>query len=229
MTHLTFRTTAAVLLIAAACKPSSARSGSAPAVDTPAAPATAVADTGTNPMFARADSARIAGADTASVWVIEVSDFQCPFCGDWHRTYGAAFERELVQSGRVRFAYVNMPLDIHRNAWPAAEAAMCAAAQGRFWPVHNALFETQERWAQLPEPDPVLDSLVQAAGVDMARYRTCRETHAMRPLIQADYDRAVSARIRSTPSFIIGSHLLTGEQPLDAIRRAVDEAASAAH
>ncbi|HET7585523.1 MAG TPA: thioredoxin domain-containing protein [Gemmatimonadaceae bacterium] len=232
MTHLTFRAVAAVLTLAA-CKPSptnsSAPSDSARLAEQPTSPAAAAPDTATKPQFARADSARITGADSAHIWVIEVSDFQCPFCAEWHRTVWSDFRKEFVESGRVRFAYVNMPLSSHRNAWPAAETAMCAAVQGKFWPVHDALFASQDRWAPLRDPNPVLDSLAAAAGVEMDTYRACRAGHDMRPLIQADYDRAVAASVRSTPSFIIGGTILSGVQPLAELRRAIASASSQPH
>src|SRR5690606_14579548 len=82
-----------------------------------------------DPRMAAADSARILGSDTASVWVIEVSDFQCPFCRVWHENTFDEFREEFIDSGRIRFAYVNMPLRMHQHAREAAHYAMCAGAQ----------------------------------------------------------------------------------------------------
>src|SRR5919205_3448630 len=86
-----------------------------------------------------ADHARVQGSDNAKLWVVEVSDFQCPYCKRWHAETYPAIKRDYVDAGKVRLAYVNFPLTGHKNAWPAAEAAMCAALQGKFWELHDSL------------------------------------------------------------------------------------------
>ncbi len=156
--------------------------------------------------------------------MIEVSDFQCPYCKQWHdHTYPQFIDR-FVKTGKVRLAYVNFPLSMHVHAFPAAEAAMCAGAQNKFWPMHDALFTTQARWENLPSPAPVFDSLAQATGVDMKRWRDCVSTGKMRSLIEADHDRAQRAGASATPSFMIGDKLLAGAQPLDELQKAIDSA-----
>ena len=175
-------------------------------------------------ILTRADLARIQGSVTAPVWVIEVSDFQCPYCRQWHEQTYPAFRDQLVKTGKVRLAYVNFPLESHVYAWPAAESAMCAGAQGKFWPMHDALFTTQARWQSMSAPTPVFDSLAQSNGLDMQRWRECVQSGKMKPLIEADRDRASRAGVSATPSFIIGDKLLLGAQPIEDLRRAVDSA-----
>lgn len=183
-----------------------------------------VAAAPTDSNIARADLARIQGSPDAALWVIEVADFQCPYCKQWHdQTYGA-FVDQYVRTGKVRLAYVNFPLGIHPNAWPAAEAAMCAAAQNKFWPVQDSLFASQTRWQGVADPVPIFDSLARATGVDMARWRDCVKSGTMKPLIQADYDRAQRAGASVTPTFMIGDKLLTGAQPLSAMQPVIDSA-----
>jgi protein-disulfide isomerase len=172
----------------------------------------------------KADLARIQGSPSAPVWVIEVSDFQCPFCKQWHDETYPVLRDEFVRTGKVRLAYVNFPLAQHQYAWPAAEAAMCAGAQGKFWEMHDALFNTQSRWEALPSPASLFDSLAHAQGVDTARWRQCIQSGKMKSWIQADHDRAQSAGAASTPSFMIGDKLLVGAQPIAELRRAIDSA-----
>jgi protein-disulfide isomerase len=86
--------------------------------------------TGTNdPVIAAADKGRIAGDSTAKTWVIIASDFQCPFCRQWHSESYKQFVDEYVRTGKVKVAYINFPLGQHQNAVPTAIAAMCASAQ----------------------------------------------------------------------------------------------------
>src|SRR5256712_1085612 len=86
-----------------------------------------------------------------------MSDFQCPYCRQFALTVFPTLEREFVHTGKVRFVYVNFPLTaIHRHAVAAAAVAMCAARQNRFWPVHDLLFQRQERSAPQADPGPTL-------------------------------------------------------------------------
>jgi protein-disulfide isomerase len=172
----------------------------------------------------KADLARIQGSPDAPVWVIEISDFQCPYCKQWHDETYSVLRDEFVRTGKVRLAYINFPLAQHQFAWPAAESAMCAGAQGKFWEMHDALFNTQSRWEVLPSPATFFDSLARAQGVDSWRWRQCIQSGKMRAWIQADHDRAQTAGAASTPSFIIGDKLLVGAQPIEEFRRAIDSA-----
>ena len=202
------------LVLIAACAEKAADADTA----RPAPPRAATPDT----LTSRADAARIQGSATAPIWVVEVSDFQCPFCKTWHDSTYDALRREFVTPGTIRLAYVNYPLPNHQNAGPAAEAAMCAGAQGKFWEVHDGLFDTQERWAPLPNAAVVFDSIARAAGVDVTAMRTCIAQGAMRALIQADAERAQESGVEATPSFIIGGDvLIRGAQPIAAFRRAI--------
>ncbi len=217
---------ALLFLLALACN-SSSTPERAPAV---AGGASANAATTTTPgspqdsLIAIADTARIQGSPTAPVWIVEVSDFQCPYCRNWHEETYPTIVREYVTTGRARLAFLNLPLPSHRHAWPAAEAAMCAGLQGRFWQMHDAIFEAQESWSRLTSVDAVFESMADRVGVDLAKWRECLSSDAMRPLIEADYQRAVSAGVNSTPSFFIGDRLLSGAMPADSFRVAIDAA-----
>jgi len=174
---------------------------------------------------AHADRARIRGSASAQVWLVEISDFQCPFCKQWHDETFAKIDQEYVKSGKVRLAYLNFPLSrIHKNAQAAAEAAMCAGVQGKFWELHESLFETQTKWAELKSPTAVFDSLARAAKVEPKGWANCMSTHATAKLIQADRDRSTQAGVESTPTFFIGDRALAGAYPADTFRVVLDQA-----
>jgi len=178
-------------------------------------------------MLRRADHARIEGSATARVWLIEVSDFQCPFCRRWHDETYPAIKKDYIDAGKVRLAYINFPLvRLHKNAMAAARAAMCVAAQDRFWAMHDALFTSQERWEGLADPRPVFDSLAKASGADPAAMDKCVASGAVQSLIDADIDRARDIGVGSTPSFKIPGdpQLIAGAQPLALFRQALDAA-----
>ena len=189
------------------------------------APAPAGLSTLTDSVSTNADKARIRGAETAPVWLVEISDFQCPFCKQWHDETFAKIDQEYVKTGKVRMAYLNFPLTrIHKNAQLAAEAAMCAGVQGKFWELHSSLFQSQPRWAEAKTPIIVFDSLARAAGVELKGWDKCMTTHATAKLIEADRDRSRQAGVESTPTFFVGDRALAGAYPVDTFRVAIDQA-----
>src|SRR5438876_684983 len=135
--------------------------------------------------------ARSRGRLNAPVTVYEMSDFQCPYCRAFALTTLPLLERDYVASGKVRFVFINLPLpSLHANATAAAEAAMCAARQSRFWPMHDLLFRHQDGWAKLADPRPMLLALGDSAGADHARLAACLRAHATAAEVQADAERA---------------------------------------
>ena len=176
----------------------------------------------TDSVSAAADRGRIQGSAQAPVWFIEASDFQCPFCKTWHDSTYKPLVDEYVKTGKVRMAYLNFPLNQHQNALPAAEAAMCASVQNKFWPMHDALFNTQPQWEALPNAMPTFDSLAARLGVSMPGWRNCVDKHLTRALIEADYARSQTAGVRSTPTFFVGDQLLSGLQPYAYLRQIVE-------
>lgn len=172
-----------------------------------------------------ADRGRILGDSSATVWVIMASDFQCPFCKQWEDANYAQLVKDYVKTGRVRLAFLNMPLSMHPNALPASEAAMCAAVQNKFWRMHDTLFASQAQWEVLPDPRAKFDSITTALGVDMPRWRSCMAQHSTLALINADRDRARQAGVNSTPTFFVGNKTLTGADAN--VRGAIDAALKA--
>ena len=166
---------------------------------------------------------RSRGRASAPVVVYEMSDFQCPYCRQFAVTIFPALEREFVETGKVRFVYINFPLSqIHPHAVAAAAVAMCAARQNRFWPVHDLLFQRQERWAAEQEPGPYLLALADSAGADPAQLAQCVTSRATEPEIRADAARAARSGAHSTPTFYIEGGLLEGAAPVDAFRQVLD-------
>src|SRR2546426_337336 len=119
-------------------------------------------------------AARAKGRVDAPVTVYEMSDFQCPYCREFALATMPLLEREYIQPGKVRFVYINLPLpSLHKNAASAAEVALCAARQQRFWPMHDLLFRHQDQWAPLASPRAFLLALGDSAGLDRARLTRC--------------------------------------------------------
>lgn len=182
-----------------------------------------------DPRVRQADLARIMGDSAAPTWLVMVSDFQCPWCKRWHDDTWPQVERDYVATGKARIAYLHFPItSIHPHAMPAAEASMCAGAQGKFWAFHDSLFATQGDWASMTDATPVFDRIAGGVGLDLATYRQCLDDDVMLPLIAADQQRARASGAQSTPTFFAGSKIILGAQPFDSIKVALDAALAGA-
>jgi protein-disulfide isomerase len=168
-------------------------------------------------------TARTKGRPDAPVTVYEMSDFQCPYCRAFALTTLPVLEREYVTTGKVRFVYINLPLSsLHPNAVAAAEAAMCAANQRRFWPMHDLLFRHQDEWAKLADPRPYLLALGDSTALDHAPFAACVRSGATAAAVRADAALAQRSGAVSTPSFYIEGGLLQGAAPVEVFRLVLD-------
>lgn len=168
-------------------------------------------------------AARSKGRRTAAVTVYEISDFQCPFCRAFALETMPVLEREYLATGKVRLVYITLPLtSVHPNAVAAAEIALCAARQNRFWPLHDLLFRHQDAWASLPKPRAYLLALGDSARLDRAKLTRCVTSRATAPEVEADAARARRAGARSTPTFYIEGGLIEGAPPIGVVRAVLD-------
>jgi len=167
---------------------------------------------------------RSKGRHEAPVTVYEMADFQCPACRMFAVTVLPTLDSEYVRTGKVRWVFINLPLtSIHPNAVAAAEVAMCAARQGRFWPTHDLLYRQQDQWAPLPQPRDTLVALAERAGVNRAKLLACLKSGDARKEVELDAQRAARSGARATPSFYIEGGLLEGAPYTpDPMRRLLD-------
>jgi protein-disulfide isomerase len=166
---------------------------------------------------------RTRGSPSAPVTMYEMSDFQCPWCAQFWRETLPAIEREYVATGQLRLIFVNMPNpQLHPNAEAAAELAMCAARQHRFWQMHDLLFRLQDRWADLAEPGPFFLALGDSVGANHTQLLECVRSGAMRSVIESDFEGGRRSGARSTPAFYIEGGLVVGSQPFALFKSVLD-------
>ncbi|HEU4569460.1 MAG TPA: thioredoxin domain-containing protein [Gemmatimonadales bacterium] len=191
-----------------------------PAPETPTAASPAPDRQGPDPDLLRA---RTKGDSTAPVTVVEMSDFQCPFCRRFATESFPALDSEYVRTGKVRWIFLNFPLtQIHPNAAAAAEMAMCSAEQGRFWPVHDLLYKHQALWAPLRDPGQFLLTLADSVGMSRDSLLPCLQEGRMRAQVERDANTSARIGANSTPTFLIGGALLSGAYPTDLYRHILD-------
>ena len=172
----------------------------------------------------------LAPHNSAPVKIIELSDYQCPFCKRFVDTTEPEVEREYIQKGLVQleFHYFaitggNAPPD-QNEATLAAEAAECANDQSRFWEYHYKLYAEQRgenRGAFLPER---LKQFATDLGLDRDDFDACLDSHKHIGLIEEQRNQAANAGARGTPSFLINGKLVVGYEPFEKFRLHIEEA-----
>ena len=157
------------------------------------------------------------GDPEAGLVVVEVSDFQCPFCQRHTTETQPTLDASYVDTGSILWVFKHLPLPIHPQAVDAAVASECAGDQGAFWPMHDLLFETVERWA-VDSPGPILNDLASELGLDQTTFSACLDSRAALERVLSDAND-LSGIIGSTPTFIViqdgRAGVIEGAQPLE--------------
>ncbi|MBL0169839.1 MAG: thioredoxin domain-containing protein [Gemmatimonadaceae bacterium] len=177
-------------------------------------------------MMLEADHGRVLGADSARVQLFVVSDYQCAGCRAWFETTLPTIRAEYIEPGTVRLAWVHYPLREHPDAVRAASAALCAAAQGKFWETSARIFAAQERWGGSRDVKVLLDSLASVPGIDAFALRNCTESDRMLRQIRTDIAWADTARVGAPLTVVVGARRIPGTAPLSTLRAAIDSAVS---
>jgi protein-disulfide isomerase len=164
------------------------------------------------------------GPADAPVTVIEYSDFQCPFCAEY-----AKWMTELREKygDRVQFVFRNYPLAKHEWAQFAAQVAYAASLQGKFWEMHDLLFERQDEWATASDPRPLFDSYAESLGLDLDQLHADADSQSTVDLIKTQALEGKDAGVSHTPWFVIGGESVLPrslEQFEKAIQTALQEA-----
>jgi protein-disulfide isomerase len=156
------------------------------------------------------------GDKNAKYTVVEFSEFQCPFCGRHVRDTYPQLDKEYIQPGKVKYVFLDFPLEsIHKNAFKAAVAGNCAAEQGKFWEMHDRLFANQQQLepAQLTEH-------AKAVGLDASKFQQCLDGSKYVAEIRRDIAEGGKAGVTGTPTTLIGLTQPNGKvKILKAIRR----------
>ena len=158
----------------------------------------------------------VRGAVDGRVTLVEYGDFQCPFCGDAYPVV-----RALLEDYRwLRFVFRHMPLpDLHPRAPAAAEAAEAAAAQGRFWDMHDRLFENQHALS-----DDQLREHAAALGLDVERFDRDLREGVHRERVEEDLRSGAQSGIPSTPRFFVNGAIHLGSATEPELRRVIEAA-----
>jgi len=168
------------------------------------------------------------GRPDAPVTLLEFSDYQCPFCRQFFLATLPALKRDYIDTGKVRYVFRDYPLDqIHPQARKAAEAAHCAGDQGKYWEMHDLLFQNQ-RGLALPQ----LSEYARAVGLDGATFDACLASDKYVERVSKGLDDGQAAGIQGTPGFVVArtepghtveGTTVRGAQPAEVFRRLIDQ------
>jgi protein-disulfide isomerase len=156
------------------------------------------------------------GPESAAVTLVEFSDFECSFCGRFVKTLEEVQEN---YGDRVRLVFLQFPLSMHPNAQKAAEASLCAHDQGKFWPMHDLLFQEQSKLGLADLKDKA-----SRLGLDRGAFDACLDSGRYEERVKEEMKEGASAGVSGTPAlFINGIPLPGGALPYEAVVKAIDE------
>jgi protein-disulfide isomerase len=161
------------------------------------------------------------GNENAPINVDEYADFQCPGCRQFFIVTLPDIRDRLVNTGRIRWRFRNMPLPMHQNALAAHQAAACTGEQGKFWEMHDQLYTNQPEWAEARNAPKRFRQYAGKSGVDLAKYDECVASNRFISRLQAEANRAGQRGIGGTPTIVIGNTKIESVV-YDAIKRVVD-------
>jgi protein-disulfide isomerase len=154
------------------------------------------------------------GGDKAPVTIVEFSDYECPFCKRAEPTVQQVLK---TYGDKVRFVYRHYPLEFHAKARPAAEAAACAAAQGKFWEYHDKVFASDDLG------EAKLKAIAGEIGLDQAKFDACLAKGERKGEIDQDMADASAVGVTGTPAFFINGRMISGAQPFEKFKEIIDE------
>ncbi|MFP4598957.1 MAG: DsbA family protein [Persicimonas sp.] len=170
------------------------------------------------------DDSPVLGPNDAPVTLVVFSEFQCPFCARGAATIDELMEQDAYE-GKIRLVYKHFPLPFHRQAKSAARAAMAAGEQGKFWQMHDLLFDNQVvfRGKDAAEMEDRTAEYARELGLDVERFRRDFERDEYAELLERDVELGQEVGVRGTPHILINGEPITGAQPLSDFEAAVDE------
>lgn len=168
------------------------------------------------------------GAKTSGVAIVEFADFECSFCRKHATTVLPALKEKFVRTGVASYSYFHLPLQIHPHAVEAAKAAECAGDQGRFWDMHDLLFDSTEPAALAA---PGLRAAAATLSLDLTAFDDCFATASER--VDAQVSEAARLGVEFTPVFMIGrieqggivrlATRINGAQSMDVFAEAIEQ------
>ena len=162
---------------------------------------------------------------SSGVTLIEYGDFQCPACGQY---YPVIKQLKEQYKGRVTFQFRHFPLaEIHQNGLISSRAAEAAAMQGKFWEMHDKLYEGQQAWSTSTNPSPIFEQYAESIGLDVNKFREDAKGEQTNDIVRSDRAEAKKQGYQSTPTFVLNGQKIDNPTSLEAFTKILDDAIAA--
>jgi protein-disulfide isomerase len=192
-----------------------------PAPPSPGTQATPVQQAPVNPGIPGAEPAHSHGAANAPVQLEEFGDFECPPCGAFHPVLK---QMEAEFGDKVRVTFREFPLvTLHQHAMAAASAAEAAGLQGKFWEMHDLLYDRQEKWKTQFDVRPIFEGYAREIGIDVERYKRDLNSDLVQQRIFNDGRRGHSLGVKGTPTVFMNGREVPFDQfmPIEKLRNTI--------
>jgi protein-disulfide isomerase len=172
----------------------------------------------------------VLGRPDAPVHILEFADFECPACANYTVVTEPDVRKRIIDSGLANVTYYDFPLPQHKNTLVASEAAACANDQGKFWEMHDRLFQGQPDWngEATSNPEKVMRGFAKDVGLDADKWQQCMDQGTHMREIQANKAEGERRHVAETPTFVIGNRMVPGAITFDEIHAYVDSARTGA-
>lgn len=168
-------------------------------------------------------TSHIKGSDKNKVILVEYGDYQCPACGSYYPIVKQVVDK---YKDEIQFQFRNLPLSqIHPNAFASARAAEAAGLQGKFWEMHDMLYQQQNTWSDASDPKSYFEDYASQLGLDTAKFKTDFASSAVNDAINADIAAFKKTGVTmQTPSFFLNGKSIKTQPSLDSFAKQIDEA-----
>ena len=162
------------------------------------------------------------GEGTTGVTLIEYGDFQCPACAQY---FPILQQVKQKYGDQITFQFRHFPLtQIHQNALISSRAAEAAGMQGKFFEMHDLLYQNQQSWSESQSPSAIFEQFAQQLSLDIDKFREDMKSELVNDLVQADLREANKLELSSTPSFVLDGKKIDNPRSIEAFFELIDEA-----
>lgn len=162
------------------------------------------------------------GSGTAGVTLTEYGDFQCPACGQF---YPIVKQIKAKYGDQIKFQFRHFPLtEIHQNGLISSRAAEAAGLQGKFFEMHDKLYEGQQAWSASSNPSQIFEDYAAQLGLNVDKFRQDMKSSAVNDSVQADRAEAKRLQYSSTPTFEINGQKIENPRDLAGFEKLIDDA-----
>lgn len=163
------------------------------------------------------------GSDTASVTVVEFSDFQCPFCSRFQQLVYPQLKTDYIDTGKVSFVYQDFAF-LGEESRLAGQAAKCAGDQGKFWEYHDYLFGHQNGENEGAFATKNLKTFARNLKLNTVEFGSCLDSGKYAAAVDAETKSGKDIGVTGTPTVLVNGQIIVGAQPYDSFKQAIDEA-----